>query len=102
MSYYKYHMFFCLNRRDEGPPCCYDKGAEDMFAYAKGRAKALDLLGTGKARINRAGCMDRCSEGPVVVIYPEAVWYTYKDRGDIDEIIKSHLQQGKIVTRLII
>ena len=100
MSYYQRHMFFCLNKRDDGSPCCCDKGAEGMFVYAKSKAKALDLLGTGKARVNRAGCMDRCSEGPVVVIYPEAVWYTYKNRDDIDEIIEAHLQQGTIVERL--
>jgi (2Fe-2S) ferredoxin len=50
--------------------------------------------------VNRAGCFDRCSEGPLLVVYPEAVWYTFVDQEDIDEIIASHLQQGKIVERL--
>jgi (2Fe-2S) ferredoxin len=35
-----------------------------------------------------------------MVIYPEAVWYTYVDQEDIDEIIEQHLVQGKIVERL--
>jgi (2Fe-2S) ferredoxin len=51
-------------------------------------------------RINKAGCLDRCDEGPVMVIYPEAVWYTYVDEHDIDEIVDSHLIQGKVVERL--
>jgi (2Fe-2S) ferredoxin len=51
-------------------------------------------------RINQAGCLDRCDEGPVLVIYPEAVWYTYVDREDIDEIVSEHLQNGRIVERL--
>jgi len=51
-------------------------------------------------RVNIAGCMDRCSEGPVLVIYPEGVWYTYTDQGDIDEIIDQHLVHGQPVARL--
>ena len=51
-------------------------------------------------RINKAGCLDRCEEGPVIVVYPEEVWYTYVDRQDIDEIIDRHLVGGEIVERL--
>ncbi|HEY3326105.1 MAG TPA: (2Fe-2S) ferredoxin domain-containing protein [Novimethylophilus sp.] len=100
MNYYKHHVFFCLNQRDDGGPCCCDRGAGELFEYAKSQAKELGLHGKGKSRINRAGCLDRCSEGPVVVVYPEAVWYTYMDKHDIDEIIESHLKNGKVVERL--
>jgi len=51
-------------------------------------------------RINRAGCFDRCDEGPLLVIYPQAIWYTFIDNDDIDEIIESHLINGKVVERL--
>jgi (2Fe-2S) ferredoxin len=44
--------------------------------------------------------MDRCEEGPVLVVYPEAVWYTYVDRTDVDEIIEEHLGKGRVVERL--
>lgn len=71
-----------------------------MRDYAKERVKELKLSGPGKVRINTAGCLDRCDEGPVIVIYPEAVWYTYVDKEDIDEIISEHLQNGRIVERL--
>jgi (2Fe-2S) ferredoxin len=50
--------------------------------------------------VNQAGCLDRCEEGPCVVVYPEAVWYSYVDRADIDEIIEEHLQHGRVVERL--
>ncbi|MBS1218010.1 MAG: thioredoxin-like [2Fe-2S] ferredoxin family protein [Proteobacteria bacterium] len=36
----------------------------------------------------------------MLVVYPEAVWYTYVDREDIDEIISEHLQQDRVVERL--
>ena len=71
-----------------------------MRGYAKDKIKALNLSGKGKIRVNSAGCMDRCDEGPVLVVYPDGVWYTYLDKHDIDEIIEEHLLHGRVVTRL--
>ena len=71
-----------------------------MRDYAKQRVKQLGLAGERKVRVNQAGCLDRCEEGPCAVVYPEAVWYTYVDRADIDEIVEEHLQRGRIVERL--
>ena len=75
-------------------------GALEIQAYAKQRIKSLRLDGKGKVRINKAGCLDRCDEGPVLVVYPDAVWYTYVDKHDVDEIINSHFVHGRIVERL--
>ena len=100
MSYFKRHVFFCTNQRDNGKACCQDHGAEKMRAYAKEKMKELLPKGEGRMRINSAGCLDRCDEGPVLVIYPEGIWYTYVDKEDIDEIINEHLLHGRIVERL--
>ena len=100
MSYYERHVFFCLNRRDDGAACCCDHGAEAMFDYTKRQVKQLELNARGKVRVNRAGCFDRCAEGPLLVVYPEAVWYTFIDQADLDEIISSHLMGGVVVERL--
>lgn len=100
MSYYEKHVFFCCNQRDEGRQCCNGSGASGLRDYAKARVKELKLSGKGKVRINQAGCLDRCNEGPVMVIYPEEIWYTYVDQEDIDEIIQSHLVDGRVVERL--
>lgn len=100
MSHYQHHVFFCLNERDNGSACCAQRDAGAMQQYAKTRIKELGRSGAGKIRINKAGCLDRCDEGPCVVVYPEAVWYTYVDRDDVDEIIDSHLIGGRIVERL--
>jgi len=64
--------------------------------------KAAGLAGPGQVRVNRAGCMDRCAGGPVAVVYPEAIWYSYVDKEDIDEIVNSHLKHGQVVTRLLL
>ena len=79
-----------------------DKGAEAAFDHMKARVKKLGLSGQEKVRINRAGCLDRCGEGPLLVVYPQAIWYTFVDNDDIDEIIDSHLINGKVVERLAI
>jgi (2Fe-2S) ferredoxin len=100
MSYFKHHVFFCCNQRGEGETCCNSHGASEMQTYAKDRIAKLGLKGKGKVRVNKAGCLDRCDEGPVLVVYPEAVWYTYVDKEDIDEIVDSHLVNGKVVERL--
>jgi (2Fe-2S) ferredoxin len=100
VNHYQHHVFFCCNQRDDGRACCNNHGAQQVRDYAKARVKELGLAGKGKARINQAGCMDRCEEGPVIVVYPEGVWYTYVDRHDVDEIIEEHLVNGRVVERL--
>ena len=100
MSYFKHHVFFCCNQREAGDTCCNNQGASVLQAYAKERIAALGLKGKGKVRINKAGCLDRCDDGPVMVVYPEAVWYTYIDQEDVDEIINEHLVGGRVVDRL--
>ena len=101
-SYYERHIFFCLNQRDNGENCCADHGAKAGFEHCKMRIKAEKLAGPGGIRVNKASCLDRCAGGPVAVVYPEAVWYTYVDEHDIDEIVDSHLKKGEVVERLLL
>ncbi len=100
MAYYKYHVFFCTNQRDGGRDCCQRFNAKEMRDYAKQRSKALGIAGPGSCRINSAGCLDRCQEGPVLVVYPEGTWYSYVDQEDIDEILEEHLVNNRVVERL--
>jgi len=100
MSHFSHHVFFCCNQRQNGERCCNDHGANEVREYAKNKIKALKLNGPGKVRVNMAGCLDRCDEGPVMVVYPEAVWYTFVDKEDVDEIIREHIQGGRPVDRL--
>lgn len=102
MSYFSQHLFFCTNQRDQGRQCCNQCGAQAARDYVKQRCKALGISGPGKVRINNAGCLDRCELGPVLVVYPEGVWYTYVDNDDLDEIIERHLVGGEVVERLLL
>jgi (2Fe-2S) ferredoxin len=100
VGYYNRHIFFCCNLREDGRQCCQAAGATEARAYAKERIKTLGLAGKGGVRVNISGCLDRCEEGPVAVVYPEGVWYTYVDKEDIDEIVEEHLVHGREVKRL--
>lgn len=93
MSYYTHHIFCCENRREPGHPrgCCAEKGSPALREYFKKRVKEL---GIKKTRVNAAGCLDRCELGPVMVIYPEGVWYRPTSEAEIDRIISAHLQGG--------
>jgi (2Fe-2S) ferredoxin len=101
-SYFERHIFFCLNERKGGEECCAQHAALDGFERCKSQVKAAGLAGPGKVRVNKSGCLDRCAAGPVAVVYPEAVWYSFVDTQDIDEIVESHLKNGRVVERLLI
>jgi (2Fe-2S) ferredoxin len=100
-SYFERHIFFCLNERKNGETCCANFQAQAAFDRCKSQVKAAGLAGPGQVRVNKAGCLDRCAAGPVAVVYPEGVWYSYVDNTDIDEIVESHLKNGKVVDRLL-
>jgi len=99
--YFQRHIFFCLNQRTNGEACCAQHQAQQAFDRCKAQVKSLGLAGAGQVRVNKAGCLDRCAAGPVAVVYPEGVWYTYVDTHDIDEIVESHLKNGQVVERLL-
>ncbi len=100
-SYFQRHIFFCTNERQNGESCCAQHDALVAFERCKSQVKAAGLAGPGQVRVNKAGCLDRCAAGPVAVVYPEGVWYSYVDASDIDEIVESHLKNGQVVERLL-
>ena len=99
MPFFNHHVFCCTNRREPGHTrgCCAEKNAEELRDYMKAQVKKL---GIAKIRINNSGCLDRCELGPTMVIYPEGIWYSCKTKDDVDEVIREHVQGGKIVERL--
>jgi (2Fe-2S) ferredoxin len=101
-AYYRHHIFFCLNQRENGEACCAQHDAKQAFDRCKMLVKQQGLAGPGGVRVNKAGCLDRCAGGPVAVVYPEGVWYSFVDADDIDEIVDSHLKQGQVVERLLL
>jgi len=96
--FYDIHIFCCTNLRDDGRESCAEKGAVGLRDYMKDQVKKLK---SSKIRVNSAGCLNRCAEGPTMVIYPEGIWYSYHNKQDIDEIIEQHIKNGRKVDRLL-
>jgi (2Fe-2S) ferredoxin len=97
--YFEAHLFVCCNRRPEGHQrgSCAARGSEKLRDYMKARVKEA---GIPHSRVNLAGCLDRCEEGPCLVIYPAGVWYRIETREDVDAIIEQHLIGGHPVASL--
>ncbi len=100
-SFYRRHVFCCTNQRAEGHPRgdCTLRGGATLRAYMKAKAQDMGLEGV---RINAAGCLDRCENGPVMVIYPEGIWYRCADMADVDEVLERHVRDGHPVERLML
>jgi (2Fe-2S) ferredoxin len=94
------HVFICVNRREPGNPkgCCAEKGAEEVRDAFKQLLHDKGLK--GRIRANAAGCLDQCSRGVSVVVYPEQIWYGGVTAADVSEIVEQHLLGGVPVERL--
>ena len=100
MPPFEKHIFICINERktDDVRGCCLSRGSIELVNYMKGRVHELGLKGT--VRVNKAGCLDACAQGPSMVVYPDNIWYSPKTTKDIEEIITQHIQCNRPVTRL--
>ncbi len=100
--YYRAHLFFCTHKRDEDYQRrgCWHFDADAMAKSLKAVVKERGL--SKEIRVNMAGCLHRCRHEPVVVVYPEGVWYSFGSDADLLEILETHLIVGKRVTRLLL
>jgi (2Fe-2S) ferredoxin len=87
MTIYKNHMFICTNQKANDKPCCAKHNASEMVEHAKSLAKSLGLTKELKFRISSSGCLGQCAVGPVLVVYPEGEWHSYKTKEDIEQIL---------------
>lgn len=93
-SPFEKHVFVCT-----GGSVCTSDGSPAVYSRLKERVKEAGMA--AKVRINKAGCMAQCGHGPMVVVYPENVWYGRISVGDADEIFRNHLVEGRPVERLV-
>ncbi len=100
MGRFQKHIFICINERksDDKRGCCSSRGSQVLLDYLKGRIHELGLK--GKVRINKAGCLDACSKGPTMVVYPDDIWYAPRNNDDMEEILTEHIQNNRPVERL--
>ena len=101
-AFYQHHIFCCTNEREAGHPrgCCGAQRGQDIRAAF---AVQLAVQGVTGCRANKSLCLDRCEHGPVVVVYPEGVWYRIEDIDeDVPEIVREHIVNGRPVERLML
>lgn len=100
MPLFEHHVFICTNERDGSAarPSCLPRGSRQLKPVFKDAIKDAGLR--HKVRANDSACLDQCEHGPVVVVYPEAVWYGNVHPGDVAEIVSEHLVAGRPVERL--
>lgn len=82
---YDLHLFVCTNAREKPKTGCADFGAVDLHMALKQELKARNL--SKKIRVNKAGCLDMCNYGPVMVLYPEGKWFYNVKAEDLPKII---------------
>jgi (2Fe-2S) ferredoxin len=97
---FRCHVFVCENRRPDTDErgSCAARGGEAVRKAFRDELARRGLK--GEMRANAAGCLDACSEGPTVVVYPEGVWYGGVRPEDVAEIVEKHLMGGQPVERL--
>lgn len=94
MQVFEKHVFVCVSGKT-----CPGQGAVEVCDAFR---KEISERGLKKQiRINKAGCFDQCGHGPLIVVYPESVWYAHVTADDVKEIVESHLIGGQPVQRLL-
>ena len=94
MGQYERHVFVCTSG-----DTCPTQG--DVEKYVKILREGMRQAGrAGDVRVNKAGCFSQCGHGPMIVVYPENVWYHGVKEEDLVEIAQSHILGGKPVERL--
>jgi (2Fe-2S) ferredoxin len=91
---YQKHVFVCVSGKT-----CPLQGAEAVCDELRKQISERGLK--GQIRINKSGCLDQCGNGPMVVVYPDGVWYAGVTADDCKQIVESHLVANQPVERLL-
>ena len=99
MEPFRFHVFVCTQQKPEGVTGCAGSGSGEVLAALEREVQARGL--GGDVQLTACGCMGLCEEGPVLVAYPEGVWYRRVRAADVPEIVERHIVSGKPVDRLV-
>lgn len=95
------HAFVCSQQRPPGHPrgSCAEAGSRPLLERLTAR---IDGLKRPDIAVTATGCLGFCRAGPVMVVYPQGVWYVPRTVEDVDAIVDRHVLKGELVEDLII
>jgi len=99
MEPFHHHLFVCTQEKPEGVPSCPHSGSWQLLPALEREVAAQGL--DNEVQLSTCGCLGLCDDGPVLIVYPEAVYYHKLQLADAAEIVSSHLRNGKPVARLV-
>lgn len=93
------HILLC-----GGPECCREKEGDAVWAYLKKRCKQVNAAASEEDILFRCKvkCLRVCTDGCIVVVYPDGIWYHHVDEIAIDRIIDEHIVNNQPVEDLIL
>lgn len=98
MEPFRHHIFVCTQEKPEGVTCCPSNGS---LRVLRALERELDSQGLdNEVQVTTCGCLGLCDDGPIMITYPEGVWYHKVREEDVPEIVGSHIRSGEVVTRL--
>ena len=86
------HILVC-----QGTGCTSSKSPQILENFKK----IIEEKGIQNVRVIKTGCFGLCAKGPIVIIRPEDTFYAMVTPDDCEEIIQSHIVEGKVVERLL-
>ena len=98
MEPFRYHIFVCTQEKPEGVPCCPSSGSMRVLQALHRQLGSQGL--DNDVQVTACGCLGLCDDGPIMITYPDGVWYHKLKEEDVPEIVSCHLRQGNVVSRL--
>lgn len=87
------HIFICC----EQGKCCQKEDGLIAWEYLKKRVEEINLSQQIHIWRTKVACLRICTKGPIVVIYPDGIWYHSCSTLILERILQEHLLQGQIV-----
>lgn len=98
----KHHIFVCTSTRPGGQPKGLCRGKSSVEILSAFLEEIEDQGLSGEIFISNTGCLGLCEQGPVVIVYPDNVWYGGVSPDDVEEIMEEHILGGSVVERLLL